>query len=418
MMQVDLDHARITEPRRYWSLPERARGDCDFAASARQLRDLLAESVRLHLRSDVPVGAALSGGIDSSAVVALMREVGGARLDLHTFTYAADDHVLGEEHWADLAGASTGAMMHKIRIAPGDLVEDIDRLIAAQDLPFASTSIYAQYRVFAAAKDAGIKVMLDGQGADEMFGGYLFYNSARVASLLRRGHLAAAVRLFCASIGRSGLGARRAAARVAAGLVPGRQLQNVQGLMRYIVRQPWLDERWFAKHGSGARSVAAERRGSLSEALAATFASTNLPSLLRYEDRNSMAHSIESRVPFLTRSLVELIFTLPEHFLISDDGTNKSILREALRGLVPQPILDRRDKVAFATPERGWLSELGHWVTPILAGHSARAIPALRNEALLSEWEAVHAGRRPFGWHIWRWLNLIRWTEQTGACFG
>ena len=112
-----------------------------------------------------------------------------------------------------------------------------------------------------------------------------------------------------------------------------------------------------------------------------------------------------------------LIDTRVSQFSITDDGTNKSILREALRGLVPQPILDRRDKIAFATPERGWLKQLGHWVTPILAGNAAQAIPALRGEAVLSEWEAVRAGRRPFGWHIWRWLNLIRWTEQTGACF-
>jgi asparagine synthase (glutamine-hydrolysing) len=417
LMHVDLDRALIAEPRRYWSLPKQREPDGDFEGKARELRDLLAQSIRLHLRSDVPVGAALSGGIDSSAIVALMREVGGSRLDLHTFTYAAEDAVIGEEHWADLAGRAGCATMHKIRIAPSDLAGDVDRLIQSQDLPFGSTSIYAQYRVFAAAKDAGIKVMLDGQGADEMFGGYLFYNSARVASLLRQGRFFSAARLLWGSIGRSGLGAGRAAARVAAGLLPPRQLQNLLGFMPGIVRQPWLDDRWFAKHGNGSARPAWEARASLSDALAATFASTNLPSLLRYEDRNSMAHSIESRVPFLTRSLVELIFTLPEQFLISNDGTNKSILRAALRGLVPQPILDRRDKVGFATPERGWLSELGDWVTPILAGSAARAIPALRNEALLSEWSAVRAGRRPFGWHIWRWLNLIRWSEQTGASF-
>jgi asparagine synthase (glutamine-hydrolysing) len=130
-----------------------------------------------------------------------------------------------------------------------------------------------------------------------------------------------------------------------------------------------------------------------------------------------MSHSIENRVPFLTRSLVEFIFTLPEHFLISDDGTNKSILRAALRGLVPEPILERRDKVGFATPERDWLTQLGEWVTPILSGDTAHAIPALRNKAMLSEWAGVHSGRRPFGWHIWRWLNLIQWSELTGACF-
>jgi asparagine synthase (glutamine-hydrolysing) len=417
-MHVDLDAARLAEPRRYWSLPERPRGDRDFAAASRQLRDLLAESVCLHLRSDVPVGAALSGGIDSSAIVALMREVGGARLDLHTFTYAADDETIGEERWADLAGGSARAMMHKIRIAPGDLVRDIDRLIAGQDLPFGSTSIYAQYRVFAAAKDAGIKVVLDGQGADEMLGGYLFYNSARVASLLRQGRLAGAAKLFGHSTGRSGLGMRRAAARVAAGLVPRRHLETAQGLARRIVKQCWLDERWFAAQGAGSNRPVWQGRASLSEALATSFASTNLPSLLRYEDRNSMIHSIESRVPFLTRALVEFVFTLPEHFLIADDGANKSILRSALRGLVPDAILDRRDKIGFATPERGWLKRLEGWVTPILASDAARAIPALRMEPMLSEWTAVRAGRRPFGSHVWRWLNLIRWSEQTGACFG
>ncbi len=130
-----------------------------------------------------------------------------------------------------------------------------------------------------------------------------------------------------------------------------------------------------------------------------------------------MVHSIESRVPFLTRSLVEFVFTLPEHFLIPDDGTNKSVLRAALRGLVPDAILDRRDKVAFATPEHRWLKRLDGWVTGILASEAAHAIPVLRSEALLSEWSAVRAGRRPFGWHIWRWLNLIRWAEQKKVCF-
>jgi asparagine synthase (glutamine-hydrolysing) len=420
LMQVGLDDARISEPRRYWSLPARpcAGVDGDFAAASRRLRDLLAESVRLHLRSDVPVGALLSGGIDSSAIVALMREVGGARLDLHTFTYAADDDVIGEEHWADLAGSSARATMHKVRIAAGDLVQDIDELIAAQDLPFGGTSIYAQYRVFGAARHAGVKVMLDGQGADEMFGGYLFYNSARVASLIRAGRIGSALTLFGHSIGRSGLGAGRAAARVAAGLVPRPYLDTAQSLMRRIASQPWLDDRWFAARGGTNNRPLWEGRASLSEALATSFAGSNLPSLLRYEDRNSMVHSIESRVPFLTRSLVEFVFTLPEHFLIPDDGTNKSVLRAALRGLVPDAILDRRDKVAFATPEHRWLKRIDGWVTGVLASEAARAIPVLRSEALLSEWSAVRAGRRPFGWHIWRWLNLIRWTEQTGACFG
>jgi asparagine synthase (glutamine-hydrolysing) len=178
---------------------------------------------------------------------------------------------------------------------------------------------------------------------------------------------------------------RRAAARVAAGLVPRRHLETAQGLARHVARQPWLDERWFAAQGAGSNRPVWEGRASLSEALATSFASTNLPSLLRYEDRNSMIHSIESRVPFLTRSLVEFIFTLPEHFLIADDGINKSILRSALRGLVPDAILDRRDKIGFATPERGWLKRIEGWVTPILASDAARALQELSEREPVQE---------------------------------
>ena len=108
-----------------------------------------------------------------------------------------------------------------------------------------------------------------------------------------------------------------------------------------------------------------------------------MPALLRYEDRNSMAHSIESRVPFLTRSLAEFVFSLPERFLIAADGTGKSVLRAALRGIVPDAVLDRRDKIGFETPEPSWLGELGGWVSSVLSSETARAIPALQADAAL-----------------------------------
>ena len=130
-----------------------------------------------------------------------------------------------------------------------------------------------------------------------------------------------------------------------------------------------------------------------------------------------MAHSIESRVPFLTRSLAEFVFSLPERFLIAADGTSKSVLRAALRGLVPDAVLDRRDKIGFETPEPSWLSELGGWVSSVLTSETARAIPALQADAALLEWSAVRDGRASFSPRIWRWLNVIRWTEQTGARF-
>jgi asparagine synthase (glutamine-hydrolysing) len=134
--------------------------------------------------------------------------------------------------------------------------------------------------------------------------------------------------------------------------------------------------------------------------------------LLRYEDRNSMAHSVESRVPFLTRSLVEFIYALPEEYLIAPDGTSKSIFRQAMRGIVPDAILDRRDKIGFATPERSWLGSLKPWVEEVFASDAARSIPALNLSHVRREWVEILEGKRSFDFRVWRWLNLIRWTEQ------
>jgi asparagine synthase (glutamine-hydrolysing) len=416
VMDVPFDQASPPIERRYWQLPTEVDGEIGFDEAAARLREQLLDNVRLHLRSDVPVGACLSGGIDSSAIVMMMRAVGGSNVDLHTFTYAADGLALNEEGFADTVGAAAGATMHKVRLEPGELVRDLDRLIADQDLPFVSTSIYAQHRVFAAARGAGIKVMLDGQGADEMLAGYPFYASSRIASLVRGGELRNAASLLAHSA-RNSSGAVQSLLRTAAALVPPRVLEAAAGLIRRSRAGRGINHRWFAERRALDDRSFWEHRSSLRASLAATFGATNLPALLRYEDRNSMAHSIESRVPFLTRAFAEFVFSLPERFLIAADGTSKSVLRAALRGIVPGSVLDRRDKIGFQTPEPNWLSDLGDWVSAVLTSETARAIPVLQADAALFEWSAVREGRASFSPRIWRWLNVIRWTEQTGARF-
>lgn len=131
-----------------------------------------------------------------------------------------------------------------------------------------------------------------------------------------------------------------------------------------------------------------------------------------------MAFSIESRVPFLTPSLVNFLFSLPETYIIAPDGTAKAIFRQAMRGIVPESILDRRDKIGFATPENEWLHTLRPWVEMVLHGEVARQIPALKFEAMQDEWRSVMAGRRPFDFRVWHWLNAIQWTAQLNVRFG
>jgi asparagine synthase (glutamine-hydrolysing) len=189
-------------------------------------------------------------------------------------------------------------------------------------------------------------------------------------------------------------------------------------LGRRIVRRelapPWIDRQWLARCGVRASHPWRARlaAGALGRHLRDALTMTSLPMLLRFEDRNSMRHSIESRVPFVNPSLVAFILSLPESYLLDDGGTTKSVFRRAMRGLVPDPVLDRRDKLGFATPERRWLSELTPWVTSMLRDGSADLVPALRADVLHGEWAAVARGERPFDFRIWRWVNCLLWSQQ------
>ena len=181
----------------------------------------------------------------------------------------------------------------------------------------------------------------------------------------------------------------------------------------------WLNGDWFTRHDAGPLPDARLKRRTeqLRERLYRTLTESSLPMLLRYEDRNSMACSIESRVPFLTPVLAEFLLSLPEPYLISPEGVTKHVFREAMRGIVPNEILDRRDKVGFATPEKRWLQELRPWLAKVLDPDRIRGVPALNADVVTWEWQAVLDGRRRFDWRIWRWVNIVRWAEATGAEF-
>jgi len=150
----------------------------------------------------------------------------------------------------------------------------------------------------------------------------------------------------------------------------------------------------------------------LRSALLRTLTETSLPHLLRYEDRNSMAFSIESRVPFLTPQFAEFVLSLPEEYIVALDGTSKAVFRRSMRGIVPQAILDRKDKIGFATPEREWLCNLNGWVQDTLNSETAAAMPFLDLGAMHREWQAILSGRQSFDNRVWRWLNVIRWSQE------
>jgi asparagine synthase (glutamine-hydrolysing) len=410
-VEVSLDDPGLAEPVRYWK-PQMTQSGLSFEEAAQRLRELFLESIQLHLRSDVPIGAALSGGIDSSAIVACMRKV-APRLDIHTFSYIADDPRLNEEHWIDMVTNAVAPHVHKVHTKSRDLANDLDILLRAQEEPFGSTTIYAQHRVFRLASEAGVKVMLDGQGADELLGGYRYYVGAQFASLVRQRRFPDAFRLLRSTAKFPDIGIVPLLLCSADYLLPREWQKPLRALIAKEYTPRWVNTAWFRENGGEtAHTTYCAGPHVLRSALLRTMTETSLPHLLRYEDRNSMAFSIESRVPFLTPQLAEFALSLPEEYIVALDGTSKAVFRHAMRGIVPQPILDRRDKIGFATPEREWLCNLNGWVKDTLNSETAAKMPFFDLRVMHREWEAILAGRQSFDNRVWRWLNVIRWSQE------
>lgn len=410
-LEVELDNPRQVKLSRYWQINLSDRLELSFEEAANQLRELFLESVNLHLRSDVPIGTALSGGIDSSAIVMGMRYL-QPNLELHTFSYVASDPALSEERYIDIVGKSAGAVMHKVQSEPDDLVADFESLIKAQGEPFGSTSIYAQHRVFRLAREAGVKVMLDGQGADEILGGYPSYKGARLASLLRQHHWRETYQFTRAASATPGMGGRLLGQWAMSYMLPPRLQVLGRRLAGKDLTPSWLNTPWFKEREASPQLF--DYTGSktvLRESLLDSVTET-LPCLLRYEDRNSMTFSIESRVPFLTPTLVSFLLALPEEYIVAPDGTSKAVFRRAMRGIVPDVILDRKDKIGFATPERGWLTTLEPWVESTLQSEVAGQLPVLNLKEVEREWELMLTGTKPFNFNAWKWINLIEWSKQ------
>jgi asparagine synthase (glutamine-hydrolysing) len=381
----------------YWH-PRRVEVPSDYDAAAAALRELLTDSIRLRLRSDVPVGSSLSGGIDSSAIVCLAAKIAGDHRR-HAFTARFPGFERDEWGYAEVVAREAGVTVHH-PVAPtaGGLLDDLQAVVSSQEEPFGSASIYAQWCVMRDAHDAGITVLLDGQGADELFGGYGGSNGWALRS---QGF---------AAIGR-GLLSGRDRADVLRALGAGRLPTTLT--RRYWRRRitPYVAETlgdaasqvvWPTVAAEGFRSPMSH------ELLRQTF-HTSLPALLRYADRNSMAHSREVRLPYLDRRIAEYALSLPASFIYRD-GVTKAILREAVRGVVPPQVLGRRDKVGYEPPQARWFSEprFVSLISEVLLDRGARTrgwyeTGAIEAEAATGRW------RDPNG--IWRALSLELWLQ-------
>ncbi len=393
--------------RRWWSLDPESRARGTPADWERRFEELFTDAVRLRLRADVEVGSCLSGGLDSSAVVATASRL--AERPLHAFSCAYDEGpAFDERPFVRLAVEASGAASHVVVPDGGDFWNVLDRLSDLQGEPTAGPGLYSQWKVMELANQAGLKVLLDGQGGDETLGGYFRYLPLSLRDRLAGGDVAG----FLSGLGpvadRLGLSTTLALCFepwLPSGLVAPLRRRFGQGKDRVLSAA-------LAALPSGAPArPPAEFGSAVRRQMAFDTQRRLLPSLLRYEDRNSMAFSIETRLPFLDYRLVEFAFSLPDDQKL-DGVATKAILRRALADRVPARILERRDKMGFETPADVWLR--GRFATE--ARRRLGAAGPLHDwvdpDRLRLALDDFLSGRRAIGLQVWRWLSLESWSRR------
>lgn len=402
--------AKELKVKQYWNLldyaAETAESDLDYEDAAKRFESLFKDSVQIRLRSDVPVGSCFSGGLDSSSIISVVRRLLPKTENISTFSAVYPGFERDESYYIDRQVDHLGIKNEKILPTADSLRDDIYNYVYRQEEPTRSTSQYAQYCVMKLAHKSGCKVLLDGQGSDEMLAGYNYFFGYYFYELLRGFNLITLIR-ECMALGNAS-GSNVVFKSTAFQLLPD-FIKKAYFNKRSPFLNPVFMKKWKNKSEYLSKVV---EKGGLKDALNAHVL-YKLEELLKWEDRNSMAFSIETRMPFLDYRLVQFSLSLPVSYLIRD-GKTKAILREAMKDYVDREILARTDKIGFETPEDEWLRErsLCKFVEGIITSKSFKSRAYFQAERVEQEFHAHIDRKKNVGLKIWQCVFLELWLRE------
>lgn len=353
-MQLNLRDGK-NEIGQYWDLDKQTVNSISETDAIDQLQQLLQTSVQRRLRSDVEVGTSLSGGLDSSSIVAIISQLQTTNNKLQTFTASFPGFEKDETAVAKQVADTFQLQQHLVSPTAESLFNNMQQLMWQQEEPFQSSSIYAQYKVYELAKQTGIKVILDGQGADEIAAGYHKYIHWFLQEKLREPSVVQhELEAFAGhDIPVQWSWKNKLAARFPE--MAAVQLENKAN--KELLNNKYINNQ-YRKTYFLKKSIFKPTVGKLNDLLYYNTMRMGLEELLRYADRNSMAHGVEVRLPFLSHELVQFVFSLPSHYKLQN-GFTKHILREAMKDQLPSSIVYRTDKVGYEPPQQQWMQSAG-----------------------------------------------------------
>jgi asparagine synthase (glutamine-hydrolysing) len=366
-----------------------------FDQAARHLRDLLTDSIALRLRSDVAVGSCLSGGLDSGSIACLIRQALGPDAPYHVFSGRFPGQSADEGPYMDAIAAHVRPIRHDVEPTPDRLLNEFGNFAWMNELPVDSGSQYAQWCVFRHARESGVTVLLDGQGADEILGGYEpYFLSYLQTNPADRDRIETR---YPGLLGRAHPGKRQGVAYRARTLLA-RSLNRGSDIAFGLASDPTSSDR--------------PSPSSLHDALRTDSLDGFLGTLLRYGDRNSMAHSIEVRLPFCDHRIFEFAQSLPPDYLMGD-GQTKRLLREAMRGILPEPVRARWRKQGFIPPQDAWMDQgLFSAAQTVINDPAFARHPFWRPRWWRGTLDRFRAGERALAAPLWKLLATEAWRTH------
>jgi asparagine synthase (glutamine-hydrolysing) len=390
--------------RKWYSLPKFTWKGTEKKA-IEKFKELLTDSVRIRLRSDVPVGSCLSGGLDSSTIVCLMDQIlkDNPNQGIKTVTACYEQKKYDEWEFATSVIELTKADSYRIFPTFDDLMNDLEKIFWYMDEPFGSTSQFSQWSVFKKAASIGLKVMLDGQGSDEQLAGYNGNEQPLFTGLFKKFKFIQLINESVAFYKQHKIWPK--AQLIGAACLAYPCFKNFLPSKFKRTQKDYLPSWLILDKFQNNLPIRRNHFFTLNDFLRLQTLHTSLPALLRYEDRNSMAFSIESRVPFMDYRLVEFNLSLPEQ-LVLRNGTRKYILREAMKKVLPPKIYNRHDKMGFVTPEEVWFKDKGKdWLLEKVK-QAQKNYPYLISSKAVQHTEEMIKGLQRFDFSYWRLASL------------
>jgi asparagine synthase (glutamine-hydrolysing) len=370
-----------------------------------EIRNKFTNSVRLRTISDVPIGSCLSGGVDSSAIVSILNNI--LPDEFNTYSYIATGSPLDESKYIVEVGKNTHTRQVYTHLDEDDFIAEIEDFVVSIEEPVSGLSPYAQYRVMKLAYEDGAKVLLDGQGGDELFAGYEYYFSYYFYELLtsfRLLRLCKELYLYYQNFKNN-----FAILMFFFLLFPG----GVKKLLWKRYLNKWINHEFLSNICREATYDPRWKKMKLQEALSYTFFYSAIPHLLKWEDKNSMRWSIESRVPFFDQDLVSAsLFLSPDKKI--GHGRTKTIFKKALDGILMKAIKERKDKIGFQTIVDDLLrkDKIKKFCDDIIFSNSFKKRPYWNWQVVEKQYREHMIGKTNIGDTIWKWINVEMWLRH------